>query len=326
VIVDKVTRTADKGYATTQLDLHTAEILSLLGISSLSEATQLGVNADGSYITSFATYDGWRKQDGSFSTWGTATPEGDTAKVCVKYVPNGEYSICTMPGRVYAGEVFTTRWAFATATDTVILKAIITIKAAAAPPTITTPADGELAGTFPIAITTPRNNSYATTSVDFNLAPVAAALGVGVDELEDAYLWGIKDDGTFQTTWTGNAGEYWLNREGTTTGWGSTAYAFIGTSNYTSFSVGQYPSATAVGDVFTPSLYLLVGDKYVVLNFTITIDAGVGIDEVTADSEVIATQYFTLDGKQVDAAPADGVYIVRTIYANGTATTEKVIK
>lgn len=44
------------------------------------------------------------------------------------------------------------------------------------------------------------------------------------------------------------------------------------------------------------------------------------------ESEVVATQYFDLQGRMLQAAPESGLYLRRDIRANGTATTAKIVK
>lgn len=50
---------------------------------------------------------------------------------------------------------------------------------------------------------------------------------------------------------------------------------------------------------------------------------GVGADE---DSEVVSSQYFDLQGRQLKAAPESGLYLRRDIRANGTSATVKAIR
>ena len=50
---------------------------------------------------------------------------------------------------------------------------------------------------------------------------------------------------------------------------------------------------------------------------------GIGIDE---NSEIAASQYFDLQGRQLSSAPEKGLYLRRDIRANGTATTVKIVR
>lgn len=48
-----------------------------------------------------------------------------------------------------------------------------------------------------------------------------------------------------------------------------------------------------------------------------------GIDDLEAAAEVVSVEYFDLTGRQVTNPAADTLYVVRTVYADGTVKTEK---
>jgi hypothetical protein len=55
-------------------------------------------------------------------------------------------------------------------------------------------------------------------------------------------------------------------------------------------------------------------------------EAGVQAIGVDQDSEVVASEYFDLQGRQLNAAPESGLFLQRNTHANGAITTAKVVK
>ena len=51
-----------------------------------------------------------------------------------------------------------------------------------------------------------------------------------------------------------------------------------------------------------------------------------GISELTEGAQVIGTRYYDLTGRQLPTAPANGIYLQRVTYSNGTTATIKVVK
>lgn len=82
---------------------------------------------------------------------------------------------------------------------------------------------------------------------------------------------------------------------------------------------GDYIQIQAQGYINETEFYLR--------NFQL-VDDPAGIEGVAADeaSEVVSSEYFDLQGRQLKAAPEAGLYLRRDIRANGTANTVKVVR
>lgn len=78
--------------------------------------------------------------------------------------------------------------------------------------------------------------------------------------------------------------------------------------------------------------FLLVGNPYFISDLTIyypcegtcNCEDNTGIDALSADYEVVATEYYTISGAKVDE-PQKGINIVKETLSNGTVVTSKVV-
>jgi len=59
---------------------------------------------------------------------------------------------------------------------------------------------------------------------------------------------------------------------------------------------------------------------------TVINNTSTSINELSEGGRVVDTRYYDLTGRELPAAPATGIYLQRSIYSNGTASTIKVVK
>lgn len=327
ILTDSVTRTTDAGYNPTYIYNHSAEICEFLGVDSLTDASVSisGMNANDSLLAETASYDGWRDAEGNFITW------GDDAVICVKF-PNGgddtdNIFICNMPDTAAEGDQYVTRWAVTTATDTVIVRTVITMEAPAMPD-ITSPEQCTLLGTFNFEVEAEADNAgYTPTAISVDTEAIATLFGIEAGALgTEASLYALDGESLFATTSTANNGGYWFDATGVVTAWGTNSTFFIeplAAGDYSTLNIGQFPATCAPGDVYEATLYLVIGDQMVALEVTYTIaDEATGIETTTAEAEVVTTEYYTPDGIRIDT-PAEGVTIVRETLSDGTVRSYK---
>ena len=104
-----VEREVGKGYGVTSFEPDFTEALAYLGIENPTDATLVGINADGSEepAPGPGNIDGWCDADGNFIGW---QPGGDS-RICVKFFPSvPQYEICDMNGADEVGKTYTVKY------------------------------------------------------------------------------------------------------------------------------------------------------------------------------------------------------------------------
>ena len=90
-----------------------------------------------------------------------------------------------------------------------------------------------------------------------------------------------------------------------------------------------YESFVVAGNVVVSDDWSVVsggvfdGDLYQYQSYVITPDIS-GVSEVAADAELVSKKYYDLNGLEVKD-PANGIYILRSVYSDGTVKAEKVV-
>lgn len=99
-------------------------------------------------------------------------------------------------------------------------------------------------------------SAYTGTTVTIPSAWVAEAFALDAEEIpsmiRNSIAFGaIEPNETFNTNYTANAPGHWFSADGTVVAWGADARIFseYSASSWT-FSIGQYPSRSAVGDTY----------------------------------------------------------------------------
>lgn len=59
------------------------------------------------------------------------------------------------------------------------------------------------------------------------------------------------------------------------------------------------------------------------VEFVVAQGEGAGVGNITAADGVVATRYFDIFGRELNAAPANGIYIQKSVKANGSTTSAK---
>jgi hypothetical protein len=102
-----VEREVGQGYDVTRFEPDFTEALAYLGIENPTDATLVGINADGSEEAApNGPIDGWCDADGNFIGWGK-----EETRICVKFFPAvPQYEICDMNGADEVGKTYTVKY------------------------------------------------------------------------------------------------------------------------------------------------------------------------------------------------------------------------
>ena len=103
-----VDREVGLGYGVTSYEPDFTEALAYLGIENVTDATVVGINADGSEEAAPGPggIDGWCDANGNFIGWGK-----EDTRICVKFFPSvPQYEICDMNGADEVGKTYTVKY------------------------------------------------------------------------------------------------------------------------------------------------------------------------------------------------------------------------
>ena len=103
-----VDREVGQGYGVTSYEPDFTEALAYLGIENVTDATVVGINADGSEEAAPGPggIDGWCDANGNFIGWGK-----EDTRICVKFFPSvPQYEICDMNGADEVGKTYTVKY------------------------------------------------------------------------------------------------------------------------------------------------------------------------------------------------------------------------
>ncbi|MFB6341433.1 DUF4859 domain-containing protein, partial [Saccharicrinis sp. FJH62] len=115
-------------YAIDTVEFDLSKILTDLGITSISEATVIGFNEDGSYTDSYTADDGyWTARNGYVSTWGG----GGVAFTAYGVLSDNQIGVGQFPDSLHVGETAKTFIGFLA--NEKIEKIVINISVVAAP-------------------------------------------------------------------------------------------------------------------------------------------------------------------------------------------------
>lgn len=133
---------------------------------------------------------------------------------------------------------------------------------------------------YTVDIKAPYRNNYANTAQSFKLTELATALGTdtaslipALDRTDSTHVFTlVKADGSYDNTYTGNTGEYWLSYNGESKSYGQGSW-FIGFSKVDSADVfnlyaGNFPDSLKDGGTMHATAALVYGEKAVTFDIT----------------------------------------------------------
>jgi hypothetical protein len=263
-------------YATEPLAFDLTKTLSDLGVAAMSEATFIGVNADGSYAQEPSTPNGyWYGADGFVGVW------GDNARVYTSYgeshLEENQIGIGQMPSTLTIGDEVTIKYGFLANNKIEMLQITVTVIDYDDPET--PPAGDPADTTTSITLTKPLTTDYATATEDikellrnaFKKTTYQIHQAIASGELK-VYVGTVTAD---DPAYTADAPGYWIKADGSVTNWGaeSVVWCSIGHSETTLYLYGgNYPDVTESCSV-PITMIIAYNGVQVTLNITFNLNA-----------------------------------------------------
>lgn len=128
-------------------------------------------------------------------------------------------------------------------------------------------------------------SDFSSVSASFNLTDVATTLGTDTATLvaalnSDQGIFYLVDpaDGQKTNSYTGNSGEFWLDRNGSPAAYENGSFYFVGSNadvenDLYNIYMGQYPDSIKAGFDITTTVALVYGDKEATFAIHYTVDA-----------------------------------------------------
>jgi len=300
-----VEREVGQGYGVTTYEPDFTEALEYLGIENVTDATVVGINADGSEEAAPGpgSIDGWCDAEGNFIGWGQ-----ENTRICVKFFPSvPQYEICDMNGADEVGKTYTVKYGLK-ANDKMATFAI-NVKFIEKQEHIYKP---EIVKTIEIAHLEKAATAYCEEepAPTFDVAEVCAALGIENISEAKAYIVNVTDGNFVENTATIDG---WRNADGDAAAWAESTNGFCvkldnpasGEFNYT----GAHDTNFQVGDTYVAQWGIVANEKAVLLKVTITfVDDPTGISELNTEKQ--AEVIYNLNGVRMQNAQQKGIYII----------------
>ena len=279
------------------------EALAYLGIENPTDATLVGINADGSEEAApNGPIDGWCDADGNFIGWGK-----EETRICVKFFPAvPQYEICDMNGADEVGKTYTVKYGLKANDKMAIF--VINVTFIEKQEHIYKP---EIVKTIEISHLEKAATAYCEEepAPTFDVAEVCAALGIADMSEAKAYIVNLTDGNFVENT---GSIDGWRNADGDAAPWAQSANGFClklnnpasGEFDYT----GAHDDNFQVGDTYVAQWGIVANEKAVLLKVTITfVDDPAGINELNADEN--AGAIFNINGVRMQKAQQKGIYI-----------------
>lgn len=256
-----IEREVGLGYSDQSIDVDFTAACTYLGISSVSEATAVGINmSDGTIISNaMDQYDGWRNKSGDFVSWGSE------ASVCVKFKPTESaklYGICDIysdyPDNVpTAGETFTCQWGLQANSKTYVYQVEVKFVE-------TLEYTFEIAKTITVNVDVIEKTSFNGQTATFDVSEVTSALGANSIADCSSYIERLSD-GKFVS----NTTDGWRNAAGDPTAWTSldegSVCVKLNASEGLLWDIMCYDTSHSAGDTYTAKWGIVYNNKAVVL-------------------------------------------------------------
>lgn len=243
------------------INVATADILTSIGASAISDVKMYAIKADGTRTEDYRhdgiNADGWRKADGTFTNWGVES---------VYYVQpdhnTGVFVVGAFPGAITEPKKIETEFVYvnnSTSAEAVV-KIVLNYKNPEA--TVMKTLD------LPIYIT-PAVAYEGGNEVTFDLADAISTLGVEKAGDITAFIYQSDD------TYVPNTTDGWRNAEGFAAGWASSASMVCCKADIAGgrfFDIMAIDGNYAKGSTYTAKWILIANLKAIVYNINITFD------------------------------------------------------
>ena len=139
--------------------------------------------------------------------------------------------------------------------------------------------------TFPVSVTLPIDDNYASVSFDLQLADVARALGISTGNIYSATYFALDNGGIESTNATANGQGHWFGKDGNPETYGQDAYIYsefdlaLGTA-----AVGHFPNRVVAGETYSFKQGFRYGTKRIVYDVKVTIASGASSSSSVGES------------------------------------------
>ena len=138
------------------------------------------------------------------------------------------------------------------------------------------------ATTYPIAVTLPIDDNYATVAAKFDVNEIAQKLGLTAATLSQATFFAQESDGNIVTNSTAIALGHWFGKDGKVVEWGESAYVFSEADlSKGTLAVGHYPNRVKDGEKYSFTQGLSHNGKSVLFKVNVIITNEKGSGEAT---------------------------------------------
>jgi len=232
--------TVGKSYENLQQTIDLSDILTALGVASVSDVKIVSVQSDKSLVEDYgvSTTDGWRNADGDWASWSDASTQ-----FCIKA------DFTTDTNQIYyAGShdghsgkhltevtTYTAKYAFYTGTTPEETKAyylnVNLVYKEAPKPAIEKLSDLKVADTKNVEIKSMAGLAYEGLTANIDVDAIVATLGAA--SIGDVTIVAVESDGTLDLSYELGTTDGWRNADGDWSGWGEAATQFCIKADFT---------------------------------------------------------------------------------------------
>lgn len=166
--------------------------------------------------------------------------------------------------------------------------------------------------TYNVKVTLPIDDNYAPVTVNFDVAEVAAKLGLSASTISQATFFAQAPDGTIVTESTAKEPGHWFGKDGSVVAWGENAYVFSEADvSKVTLSVGHYPNRVNNGETYSFIQGLSYNGKKVLFKVSVTLTN----DKGSAESEITTALMYGVKGpaKHMGVSYRQGVLTVQYV-------------
>ena len=129
--------------------------------------------------------------------------------------------------------------------------------------------------TYNVKVSLPIDDNYTPVTVNFDVAEVAAKLGLSALTISQAAFFAQESDGTVVTKSTAKEPGHWFGKDGSVVAWGEKAYVFSEADvSKGTLSIGHYPNRVNNGETYSFTQGLSYSGKQVLFNVSVTLTNG----------------------------------------------------
>ena len=139
-------------------------------------------------------------------------------------------------------------------------------------------------------VSLPIDDNYTPVTVNFDVAEVAAKLGLSALTISQAAFFAQESDGTVVTKSTAKEPGHWFGKDGSVVAWGEKAYVFSEADvSKGTLSIGHYPNRVNNGETYSFTQGLSYNGKQVLFRVSVTLTNGKDGAEIVVEESSSST-------------------------------------